>query len=150
MGAESWIKHIIPPKSSAPGEDVFAWRVVVAIAVTLLFTALLGFALWSTGWLLGLSGFAYADDVEEKIEQAIEPINTKLSAIDKSVTIQSGYLEQLVKSDFATRIDREIRARCSATTREEKARIKSAIDTYQQGYEAVAGDKYDEPDCEDL
>lgn len=140
------LKFIAPPAEDASPRRVFYWRLTVSGFMVFLIL----FVVFSFGGIWRLDGFAMASDVDVKIAEAIQPINAKLVDIEITQTTQSSYLEQLVKTDFAVRIDREVRARCAATTREEKERIKSAIDTYQTGYKAVAGEKYDEPDCKNL
>jgi hypothetical protein len=132
-------------------EDPSPWSVALwRLGVSAFMTASVIFVIWALGGMFHINGFALADDVDTKIEQAVKPINDKLETIETAQIAQNGYLEQLVKSDFAVRIDREVRARCSATTREEKERIKSAVDTYQEGYKKVAGEDYDEPECSEL
>lgn len=125
---------------------VFLWRLVVSAFIT---SGVL-FAVWAMGGLWGTQGFAYADDIETKIAQAVQPVTARLTVIENEQTTQSGYLKRLVKSDLERLIDREILARCNATTSAEKRRIKSAIDAYQQDYSDVFGDEYDEPACDDL
>ncbi len=125
---------------------VFLWRLVVSAFIT----SGVIFVVWAMGGLWGTQGFAFADDVEAKIAQAVEPVTARLTVIESEQTTQSGYLRRLVRSDLERLIDRELLARCNATTSAEKQRIKSAIDAYQQDYEAVFGDEYDEPACGDL
>jgi hypothetical protein len=125
---------------------VFWWRLVVSAFIT----SGVVFVFWAMGGLYGTQGFAYADDVDTKIMRAVAPVNAKLKMIETEQTTQSGYLKRLVKSDLERLIDREILARCNATTSAEKRRIKSAIDAYQSDYEDVFETEYDEPECADL
>ncbi len=113
-------------------------------------TLLAIFVIFSFGGIWHLDGFALAADVDTKIEQAIKPINDKLRTIEMAQTAQNGYLKHLVKSDLERLIDREILARCTASTSEEKQRIKDHIDAYQKDYEEVFGHEYDEPVCADV
>ncbi len=125
---------------------VFLWRLLISAFIT----AGVIFAVWAMGGLYGTQGFAYADDVETKIAQAIRPVTSRLTDIETAQTTQSGYLKRLVKSDLERLIDREIMARCNARTSAEKQRIKSAIDAYQLDYKDVFDNEYDEPACGDL
>ena len=125
---------------------VFLWRLVVSSFITSGVVSVV----WAIGGLYGTQGFAFADDVEAKIAQAVEPVTARLTDIEDEQTTQSGYLKRLVKSDLERLIDRELLARCNATSSAEKQRIKSAIDAYQLDYEGVFGDEYDEPGCGDL
>lgn len=146
MVIREFIQSIAPPSENASPRKIFYWRLMVSGFMGLLVL----FIVFAFGGIWHLNGFALASDVDTKIAAAVKPINDKLNDIESTQVTQSTYLEQLVKSDFADRIDREVRARCSATTRDQKERIKSAIDTYQVGYKAVAGEKYDEPECDEL
>ena len=125
---------------------VFLWRLMVSTFMTLLAI----FVIFSFGGIWNLDGFALAGDVDTKIAAAIQPVNDRLNGIETEQTTQSGYLKWLVKSDLERLIDREILARCNTTTRVEKQRIKSAIDSYQKNYKEVFGHEYDEPDCADV
>lgn len=125
---------------------IFFWRLVVSAFIT----SGVIFAVWAMGGMWGTQGFAYADDVEAKIAQAVQPVTSRLTDIESEQTTQSGYLKRLVKSDLERLIDRELLARCSATTSAEKQRIKDAVDAYQRDYKGVFGDEYDEPGCDDL
>ncbi len=125
---------------------VFLWRLVVSAFIT---SGVL-FVVWATGSLYGTQGFAFADDVQTKIAQAVQPVTARLTTIENEQTTQSGYLKRLVKSDLERLIDRELLARCKATKSAEKQRIKSAIDAYQREYKDVFGDEYDEPNCDQL
>ena len=125
---------------------VFLWRLLISAFITVGVI----FAVWAMGGLYGTQGFAYADDVETKIAQAIKPVTSRLTDIETAQTTQSGYLKRLVKSDLERLIDRELLARCNASTSAEKQRIKSAIDAYQLDYEDVFDDEYDEPNCDQL
>lgn len=126
--------------------SVLIWRMVVSSFMTISII----FVIWSVGHLFGMQGFAFADDVNTKIAAAIKPMSDRLDGIETTQSTQSGYLKRLVKSDLERLIDREILARCNATSSAEKQRIKSAIDAYQEDYEDVFGDEYDEPRCAEL
>ncbi len=132
-------------------EEPSTWTVALwRLVVSLFMTCSIVFVIWSFGYLFSLGGFAFADDVDIKIAQALTPVTARLNGIETVQTTQSGYLKRLVKSDLERLIDREILARCNATTSAEKQRIKSAIDAYQEDYSDVFGDEYDEPRCDDL
>lgn len=146
MGIWNFLKFISPPEASASDKSVQSWRFIVSFGLVVLVI----FISWSLGLLFNFSGFAFAADVDTKVLAATAPINDRLKAIESEQTIQGGYLKTLVSNDFARLIRSELRARCKATSSEEKTRINAAIDTYQKGYKNAAGDNYNEPDCEDL
>lgn len=142
----SIVKFFWLAKEDPSRREVLIWRLVVSAFMSL--TVL--FVVWAFGGLFSLTGFAHADDVDTKIEQALEPLTISLTSIKQEQTVQGGFLKTLVKNDFARLIRNELRARCKSTSSEEKERINVAIEMYQQDYEVAAGDRYDEPDCENL
>ena len=143
---EKILSFIAPPGVGASPRKVFYWRLMISGFVLLLIVHISHIS----GFIPGFDGVAFAEDVDLKIERALEPINSDLKTIKNAQSKQSSYLVLLVKSDLSRLIDRELRARCSATTRDEKDRIKSAIESYQNDYEEVAGDEYTEPKCDEL
>lgn len=126
--------------------DLLIWRITVSSFMSLIVL----FVVFTLGGIWKLDGFAFASEIDDKIEVAIEPITERLTTIEDEQTVQGGYLRRLVKSDLERLIDREVLARCNATTSPEKRRIKDAIDAYQSDYKAVFGAEYLEPRCEDL
>lgn len=141
---------LAPPGADTMDAQVLIWR--LGLTAALVVSAVL------FGWFLGAfpysSGVAFADDVDEQVDEkvaaAVAPINKRLGAIELEQTVQSGYLKTLVLSDFAQLINRELLARCGTTSSEERVRINAAIDNYQQQYEAIDGDRYPEPECDEL
>ncbi len=122
------------------------WRLIVSTFMTI--TAI--FILWTFGGLFGLSGHATADHVDKKVEKALEPVTRRLTSIEGSQTAQGVLLTVLVKNDFARLIRSELRARCNSTDSEQRERINSAIEKYQDEYKKVAGNNYDQPECTEL
>lgn len=133
-------------KENPSREERLKWRLVVS--GTLLF--LLLFVLWAIGGVWRTEGLAYAVDVDKEIKLALTPVGSRLTAIETEQTVQGGFLKTLVKNDAARLIRNEVRARCKSTSSEEKERINTAIEKYQTDYEKATGERYAEPDCEDL
>lgn len=126
--------------------EIRNWRLVISAALL----SVLAFVAWALGFVWNTEGLAYAADVDKQIEKALEPVGDRLTAIELEQTVQGGFLKTLVKNDSARQIRNELRARCKSTSSEEKERINAAIEKYQADYKTAAGEKYDEPNCEDL
>jgi hypothetical protein len=108
---------LIPPGIRAN----LKWRLAVSISIM----GLLVYALWSLG-LLGLSGFARADDVKQ-LQQRVD-ISAQLN--------------------LATEIRVQVRARCAVTDSATKESITRYIDDLQRQYKQIAGDRYPEAPCQ--
>jgi len=137
----SSLKTLIPPNINA----VLKWR----LAVTVCLIALGFIAAWGIGVLPWSSGVAMADNVDTKIQNAIQPINAKLA-------VNTGFLKTLVLAEYAESIRGTLRARCKATDPQEKDRLNRELERKQTEYQSVTktatqpGRRYPEPDCEDL
>ncbi len=144
------LRCLIPPGPEATVKQIFRWRCVIASTAVL---ALLGvFVIFGALERIGMSGFARADDVDQKIQKALQPVNLRLTSIETSQSTQGLYIVRLVKSDIAQDIHAEKRAWCRADTSQEKQRLREKLDELHQEYEKVAGTgKYaTEPDCKDV
>lgn len=140
------IALVAPPDEDASQRRIFYWRLSMSAFVLLLLFHISHIL----GWVKGLDGVAFANGVDQQIEEAVKPITERLSAIEIEQNSQGGLLRTLVKSDFVRLINRELLAKCEATTRHDRERISSAIESYQTDYEVIFGERYEEPRCEDL
>ena len=141
-----FLKWLIPPREDATNGHLHGWRWAVAVtAVCGLFIGMVGL-----GWVPKLNGYAYAEDIDNKIENALKPVNDRLESIETSQTAQGNYLTRLVKSDIAQDIHAEKIAWCRADTSQEKQRLREKLDQLQDEYEEAAGvgKHATEPDCE--
>ena len=145
--------HFRPPGADATDDEVRHWRGLVTIC---LIATILMFA-----WLLGAmpysDGVAFAEDVNHPVSaEDFAEVVTKLNGIETEQIEQKGYLKQLVKSDLREQINRMVRFRCEMNGRntddddEEKDLINSTIANYQEQFDEVAGQNYDEPECKEL
>ena len=69
------VQFFSPPEKDAAPEAILRWRLVISMFV---FVCLL-FGSWSFGLLPYSSGFAFAEDVDNKIAAAVDPINARLN-----------------------------------------------------------------------
>ncbi len=146
--AISYLRCLIPPGPKATAKQIFAWRCGVALTAV---AGLLGvFAIFGALDFIGVSGFARADDVDMKIEKALEPVNSRLSAIEDNQALHGIGIKRLVKSDIAKDVHADKIAWCKAETSQEKQRLRENLDDLQIEYEEVAGPgkRVTEPDCE--
>ena len=144
----AYLRCVIPPGPKATAKQIFAWRCVVASTAVL---GLLGvFVIFGALERIGVSGFARADDVDLKIEKALEPVNLRLSAIEDNQALHGIGIKRLVKSDIAKDIHADKIAWCKAETSQEKQRLRENLDDLQIEYEAAVGKgkRATEPDCE--
>ena len=140
-----FLRYLVPPAEKASYNHVLAWRWTVAVAATVA----LVMSVAGTGVIPRVSGYVYAADVDDKIQQALAPVNKKLESIDRKQTENTSYIKRLVKSDIAFEIHAEKLVWCRATESSEKQRVRRGIDDLQEEYEKVAGvgRKASEPDC---
>jgi len=107
------------------------------------------FVIFGAAQRIGVSGFARADDIDYKIEQALEPVELRLLAIEENQELQGIGIKRLVKSDIAKDIHADKIAWCKAETSQEKQRLRENLDDLQIEYEATVGKdkRATEPDC---
>ncbi len=141
----SYLRCLIPPGSKATAKQVFAWRSGVAATAVV---ALLGVGVvFGAFERIKILGFARAEEIDDKIEMALVPVNARLLSIETSQTTQGLYLTRLVKSDIAQDIYAEKAAWCRTDDDHEKQRLREKLDLLQQEYKDLAGMRCTEPDC---
>lgn len=140
-----FLKYLVPPEDDAGPRRWLVWR--SSVAGVALIALLIGLA--GLGWIPAVDGFAYAEDIDDKIERALEPVNLRLTSIEDSQLVSGLYLTRLVKSDIAQDIHAEKAAWCRADDSHEKQRLREKLDELQIEYEKVAGKgkAATEPDC---
>ncbi len=144
----TYLRCLIPPGPKATAKQVYAWRwaiAIIAVSALVIVSA-------ANDWIPRVTGFAhaYAEDVDDKIEKALAPVNARLTSIETSQTAQGNYITRLVKSDIAKDIHADKIAWCRADTSSEKQRLRERLDELQEEYEEAAGKgkRATEPDCE--
>lgn len=119
--------------------------------------------LWACGVLqqFGLFGFAWASDVEKKIEavtKAIEkdhtelliPVNKRLDELSKSVEDNQALVKKLLVVQLSGQIRDLNRLRCSTSDPATRARFEADIEEAQASYRVLTGDRYPLVYCRDL
>lgn len=139
MMFDFFLKYFLPPNGKATDGDVFRWRLFIS-----LFVLAMGFHVaWVCGFVPGLSGVAFADDVEQKIDTRLKPIEEKLTKVSTGV-------DTLLKMEYSQSIRNEMQALCNTEDQRERDRINTTIERLQEAYIAVAGARYATPSCDAL
>jgi len=134
-------KDVFPPM-----DGMMRWRVTVSMVIV----ALVVHVAWSCGWIPGVSGLARADEIDDKIDEKLEPVERKLELLATETAGLSELVKQSLKSQYSESIRRAASARCQLSNPSERRRINDTIERYQQDYESIAGTRYPIPACEDL
>lgn len=110
------------------------------------------FFLFSMGWLgiIGLVGFARADDVDRKIAGAVTPLNITLVQLSKSVTdYGAAAKEQTLQQLRAAIVDAQVK-KCRAPKAETAAIYRQMVMDAQERYYSITQQSYAAPLCADL
>lgn len=144
--------HILMYDSS-PGEKLHAARVLFRLSV-------LVFVLWGIGIFapIGIHGFAKADDVDRKIQAAIEPIYSQLDEIKSrelaAIKVQLDENARIQKRILAAQISSQLRdlhrLKCMTTDPIVRTRMEQDLESAQQEYIVLQAQRYPLPSCKDL
>lgn len=110
------------------------------------------FVVFSMGWLgiIGLVGFARADDVDRKITASVTPINVQLTQLTRSVSDQGiAAREQTLQSLRTAIVDAQVK-KCRSGKAETAAIYRELVMTAQERYYVLAQQSYPVPPCADL
>lgn len=130
-----------------------AWRTIVTAHIA-----------WACGLLapFGLTGFVFADDVDSKIEEAIEPIQAQLGAIATQITVEAerskkrddeidAGLKAIRTDQISAKLRDLTRTYCLAgTDKAIKERMNIEIERAQLEYRKLTGERYPLPDCDEF
>ena len=129
---------------ASPEERAKLYRIIYRCCVT-------GALLWAFGFLApaGLQGFARANEVDDKVQSAVEPIRAQLGAITTQLAVQDEVLQSIRIDQLATKL-RELKRTCclAGSDREVQARMEREIEAAQQEYRALTSERYPLPECE--
>lgn len=144
---------IRPPTPDALPDALNRWRWIVSGSIVAGGLVLATMLVVSTGWFEKFPGVAMAADVDQqidkKIEEALQPVLDKLDAQGTKLDAQDVYLKRLVSKDIRADIYEKLTAFCAAEQRQ-KARIRSELDELQVEFREATGERYPEPRCEDI
>lgn len=118
-----------------------AFRIVVAVHIV-----------WACGFLapVGLTGFVFAQDVDSKIQSAVEPIRAQLGQITTQLAKQEDIQRRILMSQLAAQLRDLNRLRCSTSDATMRARMERDIEEAEQEYKVLSGERYPLPACKDL
>lgn len=127
----------------------FLWRAGMTI-----------FMIWSVGTFAGIGfhGFAKANEVDQKIKAAVDPINAQLEEIKakelSSIKHKLEDSERIQKRILAAQISSQLRdlhrLKCSTGDAAVRMRMESDIDEAQREYIELTRERYPLPACKDL
>lgn len=140
------VLNFVRPPEDANWKTVNRWRWNVCLTLTGLVIGM--------GWAFSPKGFAWAQDLDKKIETVVE---SKLAPVVREQKEQRALLDKVsnlltdqLAATVAAQIRLNISKRCKTTdfmAREELAREK---DRLQGQYRSYANEYYREPSCSDL
>lgn len=108
--------------------------------------------LWACGWLASIgigSGFAKADETDDKIARAVEPIRTEQAEQRAMITSLTEVVADQIVSTIAGEIRLLYAKRCVEPTFQERDRLQVEIDKKQREYRKYRQRNY-EFGCDDL
>lgn len=130
-----WLVKSFTDGAPAPERKRFvasAWRIVVAVHI-----------LWAWGLLGATSGFATAEDIDDKIAQALAPHLEKLEkiniALSKTVEDQR---KTLIREATVNIRDAQRACMAAQPNTPERDRLSLEVDLIQQEYIALTGREY--------
>lgn len=132
---------------ASPEERARILRIAYRIAV-------LGSLLWAFGTFapIGITGFARADDVDDKITSALEPVAKQVAGVATVQAQQGEILKQMRIDQLGAKL-RELHHTCCVTPRADDIsheRLNIEIEATQREYRALTGERYPLPErCED-
>ena len=125
-----------------------AFRIVVAIHI-----------LWVCGMLspIGFAGAVFADDVDGRVQMAIEPVRaelgkvaTQVQSLDEKVTATNELVTEVLIGNLANQLRDLNRLRCTTADDVVRARMEKDIEDGERKYIRLTGARYPLPACKDL
>lgn len=121
------------------------WRLAVSLALAMFCIHIA----WACGLMPNASGFARADDVDEKISAAVDTLYKEIGKVAKQQADTDEVVKDIRAEQIATRL-RELRAvLCNATDHEDTQRLSTDIETAQRAYKKLTGERYPAQGCEE-
>lgn len=138
---------------SSPGERLRLARVLYRICVAV-------FVVWAIGTFtpIGFHGFAKANEVDQKIKAAVDPLYSQLEEIKtKELATIKTQLEDGARTQkriLAAQISAQLRdlnrLKCSTGDAVVRSRMEQDIEDAEQEYRLLTGERYPLPACKDL
>lgn len=121
------------------------WRLAVSLALAMFCIHIA----WACGLMPNASGFARADDVDEKISAAVDTLYKEIGKVAKQQADTDDVVKEIRAEQIATRL-RELRAvLCNAANHTDSARLNTDIEVAQRQYKRITGERYPVPECEE-
>lgn len=128
---------------ATPEERARVFRLLFRLVVSVYIT-------WAVGMYapLGFNGVARADEVDQKIKGALQPVTAQLGQITTQLAGQDEVLKQIRADQLATKL-RELKRTCCLVGADPsvKARMEFEIEQAQRQYRSLTGERYPLPEC---
>ena len=119
------------------------WRLAVSLALAMFCIHIA----WACGLMPNASGFARADDVDEKISAAVDTLYKEIGKVAKQQSDTDEVVKEIRAEQIATRL-RELKTMlCNAANHTDSARLNTDIEVAQRQYKRITGERYPVPEC---
>lgn len=126
-------------------------RVRIALVACAAFVGLYGLVIPSTRTEMPFFGkVAMADEVDDKIEAAQKPLKADIADLKAASAVQGQRQRMLLVASMTSQMRDLNRQRCSTKDESVRVRAEMDIETAQQTYIELTGDRYPLPSCRDL
>jgi hypothetical protein len=117
------------------------FRVVVAVHI-----------IWACWFLapIGVQGFVFAGEVDDKIQSAVEPIRNELGQVAAKVARTEEISKRILIGQLASQLRDLNRLRCTTTDEHVRMRMERDIEEGEQEYKQLTGERYPLAACKDL
>lgn len=107
---------------------------------------------WACGLLapMGMNGFVFAGEVDDKIQAAVEPIRAELGQVAAKVARTEEISKRILIGQIAAQLRDLNRLRCTTSDHEVRRRMERDIEEGEQEYKALTGERYPLAACGEL
>ena len=107
---------------------------------------------WACGLLapMGMNGFVFAGEVDDKIQSAVEPIRNELGQVAAKVARTEEISKRILIGQIAGQLRDLNRLRCTTSDDHVRMRMERDIEEGEQEYIALTGERYPLAACKDL
>lgn len=107
---------------------------------------------WACGLLapMGMNGFVFAGEVDDKIQAAVEPIRAELGQVASKVARTEEISKRILIGQIAAQLRDLNRLRCTTSDHEVRRRMERDIEEGEQEYKALTGERYPLAACGEL